>query len=216
MESLLVMFPADRAAVSERLRVYTSPPLTREPHIVLQPGRYYLRTDLLEPGVKEPIVHASQPVYVEVDPGGNRTQLPFDLEAVEGEGPNAMWQLQERSANEWVLSYANRYPLYLHLAQSQRRRSKLAGRSSFIAEVCANGLLEWALAPLDTSDSTRIDQLRESRPHGIDSELWDAYCERLDLLEERYHSERKDNFRKYMYLWRECVAYMLEIFEVVA
>ena len=208
--------PSRRAAVSERLRVYTSPPLTLEPHIVLQPGRYYLRADLLEPGVEEPIAHASQPVYVEVDPGGNRTQLPFELEAVEGEGPNAMWQLQERSADEWVLSYANRYPLYLHLAQPQRRRSKLAGRSSFIAEVCANGLLEWALAPLDTSDSTRIEHLRQSRARGINTRRWDAYCERIDRLEENYNTERVGNFSRYMKRWRECVADMLNIFEATA
>ena len=208
--------PSRRAAVSERLRVYTSPPLTLEPHIVLQPGRYYLRTDLLEPGVEEPIAHASQQVYVEVDPGGNRTQLPFELEAVEGEGPNAMWQLQERSADEWVLSYANRYPLYLHLAQPQRRRSKLAGRSSFIAEVCANGLLEWALAPLDTSDSTRIEHLRQSRARGINPRRWDAYCERIDRLEENYNTERVGNFSRYMKRWRECVADMLNIFEATA
>lgn len=208
--------PSRRAAVSERLRVYTSPRLTSEPHIVLQPGRYYVRADLLAPDAEKSIAHASQPVYVEVDPGGNRTQLPFELEAVEGDGPFPMWQLHERSVDDWVLSYASRYPIYLHLPQPQRRRSKLAGRSSFIAEVCANGLLEWALAPLERSDSTRVEQLRQSRPQGIDPERWDAYCERIDRLEENYGSERLENFGAYMKRWRESVADMLDIFEVVS
>ena len=209
--------PSRPAVVSQRLRVYTSPLLLPpEPHIVLQPGRHNLRADLWSPGAKEPIAHASQPVYVEVNPGGNRTQLPFELEAVEGMGPKAMWQLRERSVDDWVLSYASQYPLYVHLRQPQRSSSKLSGRSSFIAEVCANGLLEWALAPLDSSDSTRIKQLRQSRPQGIDPSRWDAYCERIDRLEENYDTERIYNFSDYMKRWRESVAYMLDIFEGVA
>ena len=208
--------PSRRAAVSERFRVYTTPPLTLEPHIVLQPGLHDLRADLWTPGVQEPIAHARQPVYVEVDPGGNRSQLPFELEAVEGKGPFPMWELQERSADAWVLSYASGYPLYLHLTQPQRQRSRLAGRSSFIAEICANGLLEWALAPLGSSDRTRIEQLRHSRPQGVDPGRWDSYCERIDRLEENYNNERVDNFGGYMRRWRECVAAMLQIFEDVA
>ena len=209
--------PSRAAVVSERLRVYTSPRLLAdESHIVLQPGRHDLRADLRRPGEEDPIAHASQPVYVEVNPGGNRARLPFELEAVEGEGPNAMWQLRERSPDDWVLSYASRYPLYVHLPQLQRLRTRLAGRSSFIAEICANGLLDWALAPLDSSDSTRIEKIRQSRPHGIDPSRWDAYCERIDRLEENYHTERVENFGEYMRRWREAVADMLDIFEGLA
>ena len=119
-------------------------------------------------------------------------------------------------ADEWVLSYANRYPLYVHLARPQRQNSRLAGRSSFIAEICANGLLEWALAPLGSSDRTRLEQLRQSRPQGIDPGRWDSYCERIDRLEDNYSTERLDNFSEYMKRWRECVADMLQIFEGVA
>ena len=43
-----------------------------------------------------------------------------------------------------------------------RHRSKLAGQSSFIAEICANGLLEWALDPLSGADMSRVDQLKET------------------------------------------------------
>ena len=45
--------PSRRAAVSERLRVYTSPRLMPEPHvIVLQPGLHYLRADLWKEGCR--------------------------------------------------------------------------------------------------------------------------------------------------------------------
>ncbi len=206
--------PNRQTAVSKNLHVYTSPPLIgSEPHIVLQPGRYYLRADLWTPDEKEPIAHASQPIYVEVDPGGNQSGLPFELEAVEGEGPHPMWQLQERSVDNWVLRYPNQYPLYRNLSQPQRQRSKLAGSSSFIAEVCANGLLDWALTALDTHNSTRVDQLLQSRPNGISFDRWESYCEQLDRLVGLYNKDRIYQFSEYMKRWRECVAYMLMIFE---
>lgn len=208
--------PTRQAIVSQRLRVYTSPTqgsLGSEPHIVLPRGRHYLRADLYAPGIEEPIAHRNQPVYVEVNPSTNRNRLPFELEAVEGEGPLPMWELQERTTDEWVLRYPNTYPLYHQLPQLQRRRSKLSGRSSFIAEICANGLLEWALAPLVNSDSSRMDQLRQSRPGGILPGRWDSYCEGLDWLEEHYDTERQDNHSEYMKRWRSVVADMLEMFE---
>ncbi len=46
--------PSRQPVVSERLRVYTSSHSAgSEPHIVLQPGRYYLRADLKAPEVEE-------------------------------------------------------------------------------------------------------------------------------------------------------------------
>lgn len=207
--------PNRQTAVSKNLRVYTTPPLIgSEPHIELQPGLYYLRADLWAQDEKEPIAHASQPIYVEVDPGGNQSGLPFELEAVEGEGPHPIWQLQEQSDDTWILRYPNQYPLYRTLPQPQRQRLKLDGKSSFIAEVCANGLLDWALIPLDdNNNSTRVDQLRQSHSNGISLDRWESYCEQLDRLVDLYHIERIEQFSEYMRRWRECVAYMLMIFK---
>ncbi len=208
--------PNRQAVVSERRRVYTSSshPVRPEPHIVLQPGRYYLRADLRSPVFEEPIAHASQPVYVEVNPSGNRrTRLPFELVSDEGEEVQAMWRLEDPSSDSSVLVYPKQYPLYRHLPELQRQSSKLAGKLSFIAEVCANGLLEWALAPLASGDSSRMEQLKQNRPRGVPSQHWGNYCERIDRLEELYHSERTEDPNGYMKRWRESVADMLEIFE---
>ena len=58
-----------------------------------------------------------------------------------------------------------------------------------------------------------MDQLRQSRPNGISLDRWEPYYERLDRLAGLYGSERLVHFSEYMRRWRECVAYMLEIFE---
>ena len=208
--------PTRQAAVSKRLRVYTSSTqgsLGSEQHIVLPPGRHYLRADLYASGNEEPIAHRNQPVYVEVNPSRNRDRLPFDLEAVEGEGPMPMWELQERSTDEWVLCYPSTYPIYHQLPRLQRHRSKLSGRLSFIAEICANGLLEWSLAPMANSDSSLIEQLKESLPDRIPLDRWESYCERLDGLVAGYGSRRNENHGEYMKRWRLVVADMLEMFE---
>lgn len=208
--------PNRQAIVSKRLKVYTpsSRSAVSEPHIVLPPGRYFLRADLRSPGVEEPIAHASQPVYVEVNPSGNRhSRLPFELVSDEGEEVQAMWWLDDPSTDSSVLHYPKQYPLYRHLPERQRLSSKLAGKLSFIAEVCANGLLEWALAPLANGDSSRTEQLKDNRPSGVSSRRWDAYCERIDRLVEFYDTERIEHTGAYMSRWRESVADMLEIFE---
>lgn len=207
--------PNRKAVVSERLRVYTSPHSVRsEAHLVLRPGRHDLVADLWSPDLEEPIAHASQAVYVEINPSGSRrNQLPFELESVEGDGLHPMWCLEEQPSDSWVLRYPSQYPLYRHLPERQRLSSKLAGKLSFIAEVCANGLLEWALAPLANGDSSRMEQLKDNRPSGVGTRRWDAYCERIDRLVESYDRERIEHTGAYMSQWRESVADMLEIFE---
>ena len=208
--------PTRQAPVSQKLRVYTSPAqgsLGPEPHIILPPGRHYLRADLYAPGIEEPVAHSNQPIYVEVNPSRNRDRLPFDLEAVEGEGPMPMWELQERSTDEWVMCYPSTYPIYQQLPRLQRHRSKLSGRLSFIAEICANGLLEWSLAPMANSDSSLIEQLKESLPDRISPDRWESYCERLDGLVASFDGRPHENYGEYMKRWRLVVADMLEMFE---
>ncbi len=208
--------PTRQAAVSKRLRVYTDSTqgaLGSESRIVLPQGRHYLRADLFVQDNETPVAHASVPVYVEVDPSSNRAELPFELKSIEGEGPLPMWELREEASDQWVLLYPQKYPLYHQLKQPQRQNSKLSGRNSFIVEICANGLLEWALAPVVNGNESRIEQLKESRPDGLSSDKWENYCERLDGLAGAHHVEQQENHGEYMKRWRRVVAEMLGMFE---
>ena len=206
--------PNSKTVIYERLRVYTSHQLGfDEDHIVLDPGRYYLRSDLWAPGKEEPVAHSSQPIYIEVDPGGNRGQMPFTLESIEDSGPHPMWELEERADDDWVLRYPSKYPLYHQLRQPQRRHSRLAGQSSFIAEICANGLLEWALEPLYSGDKSRVDLIKHGLPESSLTDSWKDYSNLVDRLGESFDSERIDDHREYMKRWRQTVAAMLELFE---
>ena len=205
--------PNREAVVSRRLWVHTSPQLTsRDSQIVLEPGRYYLRADLRASDSDE-IIHHSQPIYIEIDPGGNRSRLPFTLESIEDNAPHPMWQLEKRSDDDWVLKFPSQYPLYDQLRRPQRQTSKLAGQSSFIAEICANGLIEWALDPLNDGDWSRVDQLRESHLNGSLAKTWEVYISQLDRLADLYGSERIDDTSAYMNRWRQAVATMLDLYE---
>lgn len=206
--------PNKGVGVSERFSVYTSERLTDEKHVVLEPGRYYVRADLREASGDRVIAHASHPVYVEVDPAGNQPRLPFDIEAIEDQGPHPMWRLERQSGDDWVLKYPLSYPIYQALPEMQRQTSKLAGRSSFIAEVCANGLIKWALDPLLSMDSTRLEQLKASRPAQTDSVRWADYCEGLERLEATYGDSER--FEELTECWRKSVADMLHIFKDLA
>ena len=123
-----------------------------------------------------------------------------------------MWRLDEGPPDHWTLRYSSQHPIYQNLKNMQPDAGRLSGQNSFIAEVCANGLLEWALEPVSERDLGRVEQLLASRPPGIGLERWENYCERIDQLAENYMSEREEDFGRYMERWRECVAFMLDMF----
>ena len=200
--------------VSQRLRLFTSEP-TQPPgsYQVLEPGRYLVRADLRLPDGGEVLAHSSKAVFFEVDPSGPQSDLPFELRAWEDEGVHPRWELMQEMDDRWVLRYPVNYPVYQELPEQRRRGSKLSGRISFIADICADGLLEWALDPLASGDESRIDLMKNSQPTGVDVVLWDSYCERLDLLASAYDSERKENPRAYDLRRRQVQAEMLRMFE---
>lgn len=206
--------PNRKAGVSERIRLYTTQPTGPVGnYLVLDPGRYFVRADLRLSGQQEIVANASQAVFFEVDPGGAQSPLPFELEAVEDAGPYPMWELLQEAEDRWKLRYPLRYPLYRELPEPQRRRSKLTGRFSFIAQVCAKGLIEWALYPLLTGDTSRAELLQQNRPNGVSHDEWERYRERLDQIVEAYNSQRIEAPHEYNRRLRETIAYMLAIFE---
>ena len=180
--------------------------------VSLDPGRHTFRAEVFGASTDEPLARASCPVWIETDPGREPVSLPFQLEANDEPSPVAMWRLDEGPPDHWTLRYSSQHPIYQNLKNMQPDAGRLSGQNSFIAEVCANGLLEWALEPVSERDLGRVEQLLASRPPGIGLERWENYCERIDQLAENYMSEREEDFGRYMERWRECVAFMLDMF----
>ena len=202
-----------QAAVYQRLRLYTSEPTDpSHPYLVLQPGRYYVRADLYSAGGESP-VHSSKPVYFEVDPGGPQSDMPFELRAIENNGPYPMWALLNEPNDRWILQYPVHYPIYEGLPDQKKGGAKLSGRMAFIAEICASGLVEWALEPMGQADESLVEQLKANPPDRADMVAWESYCEHLDQLVRSYDSQRIENPREYDRRRRHVVADMLHIFE---
>ena len=198
----------------EHIFLYTKPPLFPPGKVLeLEPGRHFIRADLRLVGNEETEVHASHLVYFEVDPGGTGPDLPFELEAVEEEGSHPMWELYQQPDDRWMLKYHALNPMYRELPESTRNGYKLSGRRSFITEICAAGLLDWALYPLKTGDTSKIDLLKESAYDGSGDFLRDSYMAKLERLEAEYNSSRVDEPSQYDRIKRQTVADMIQIFQ---
>ncbi len=204
--------PVPTVAFARSLRVNSLHERVGDGEIFLAPGRHTAGAAIYPASSDEPLARSSHQFFVESDPGHELANLPFELEALDEQGPTAMWRLVQEQSGRTLLRYPSSYPLYRNLARAPEADDGLPGQSAFIAEVCANGLLEWALDPVTDADLGRIDQLKASRPRGIGVDRWDEYCERLELLAQHYEGERNENFGRFMERWRECVAFMLDIF----
>ena len=178
--------------------------------VKLPPGKHELRADLWLDG--EVVAHASHPVYVDVDPVQPEDWPPFRIEQISGEGYHPRWQFQKRSQDDWVLQYPPAYPLYRALDGSPNRSgSRLSGVSAFVVDVCAEGIIEWAMEPLDVGNSSRLDELLGGAPAGADPDRWEDYREKMgELASLRRTREQVD---KYGHLARECVALSMSLFE---
>lgn len=207
----------DRAAAlpafNATMRLKASAERAGDGELSLLPGRHVFRAVAYGATSDEPLARASRAFYVEADPGRAGADLPFTLEASSELGPSAMWRLVQEPNGQYKLRYASQYPLYQYLQQPADSDAKLAGPAAFVAEVCANGLLEWALDPVAESDESRLEQLQDSRPEGIGLDRWADYCERIELLADNPEAERAEHFGRYMERWRECVAFMLDIYK---
>ena len=203
-----------KAAVSQRLQLFNSEPSQHSGiYQVLAPGRYHVRADLQLPDGGDVLAHSSKAVFFEVDPAGPQSDLPFELRAWEDEDVHPRWELMQEMDDQWVLRYPVHYPMYQELPEQRRRGSRLSGRTSFIADICADGLLEWALDSLTSGDESRIELMKNSQPAGVDIVLWDSYCQQLDMLASSYKAERVENPRAYDLRRRQTQAVMLRMFE---
>ena len=126
-------------------------------------GRYTVRADLRDAN-GDIVAHATKPVYFQRDPGNAKGRLPFSIEKVDQQ--KEIWKLNDTLDQ---LTYSSEYPLYKEMREMQRLRHALQGRQAFIAEISANGLLEWALRPKqENGDDSNFDQLYDERYNSED------------------------------------------------
>lgn len=176
----------------------------------MPPGKHYLRADLYLEG--EVVAHASRTLYVDVAPVQPDDWPPFGIERIHGKGHYPRWRFINQSQDDWILQYPPAYPLYRALEATPARRAKqLSGVSAFVVDVCAEGLIEWALVPLEDGDSSRLDVLLGGTPVGADPDRWEDYCEKIRELESLRSS--REQVDKYGLLARECAALSLNLFE---
>ena len=203
--------PPRTPAVQTRVVVNSTVPVVA-PHqsVNLLPGRHALRADLyLNGGV---VAHASRVLDIEVDPVRPQGWPPFEIEQISGDGPHPRWQFQKRSQDDWVLQYPPAYPLYRALeASPSRTGTQLTGVSAFVVDVCAEGVIEWAMEPLHNGDRSQLDELLSGTPSGADPERWEDFCDKLrELADIQSHPER---INEYARLVRDCAARSLSLFE---
>ena len=186
------------SASEEHIFLYTQAPLIPPGKVLeLEPGKHFIRADLRLAGNEETVAHASHLVYFEVDPGGADPDLPFELEAVEEEGSHPMWELHQQQDDRWMLKYHALNPIYRELPESSRNGNRLSGRRSFITEICAAGLLDWALYPMKTGDTSKIDLLKGSASDENGDFLRDSYKDKLERLETEYTRSRVEEPSQY-------------------
>lgn len=162
-------------------------------------GKYPVRAELTDER-GDVIASDSRIVYFQRDPGNARNNLPFEIEQKD---QKPIWELNKDLD---LLTYSGDYPLYTEMKEIQRQRRALQGRLAFIAEISANGLLEWTLRPKHHGSDSNYDQLYDEN-RATDDPLWESLNRRLEEL-----SATAESPIQFMQTWRETVAIMLEIF----
>ncbi len=180
---------------SAPLRIYGTQPISMPD----SSGRFTISADLHDEN-GDHVAHASRPVFFQRDPGNARNNLPFEIEQ---QDQKAMW-LMNRELDR--LTYPANYPLYTEMKEILRQRRALQGQLAFVAEISANGLLEWALRPKETGNDSNYDQLYDENS-SADDNLWDDFNRGLERLSKEVESPT--DFAR---AWRETVAIMLDIF----
>ncbi|MCY4145997.1 MAG: hypothetical protein OXE95_06570 [Chloroflexi bacterium] len=142
-------------------------------------GTFRIRADLLDAQGNR-IANSSKPVYFQRDPSRAKNELPFEIRQESQQ--KEMWKLN-RDLTE--LTYPGDYPLRKELPDVRRQNHLLQGKNAFIAEISANGLLEWALRPKqENGDDSNYDQLRDSIGNPDDPK-WEPYIRRLEKTGQR-------------------------------
>ena len=67
-----------------------------------------------------------------------------------------------------------------------------------MVDVCAEGIVEWAMEPLDTRNASRLDELLNGAPAGADLDSWENYREKMwEVASLRRSQEQVDKYGIY-------------------
>ncbi|MDD9957128.1 MAG: hypothetical protein OXP68_13020 [Anaerolineaceae bacterium] len=142
-----------------------------------EPGRVELRADLYAREDREmqaSLSHAKKVIWFENEPSATDSDLPFLIKSTNNHRCPAMWWLQGEGDSH-TLFYRKEYPL--------RTALKQASVEVYTEEIVFNGLLDWALRPVEHGDASNLSQMRDMQLEGIGIALHDDYQRRLDELE---------------------------------
>ena len=176
----------------------------------LPAGTHQIHADLYVAGGRDPAAHAVKTVYVDEDPARRDDWPPFNIEQIEG-GPHPRWQFIKRSSDDWTLQFPAAYPLYEALNVSSENGRRGRSGAAFVVDVCAEGLVEWALSPTGNGDETRLDDLLTSTPAGTSPEEWEALGEKMQALAGMLREPV--DWSEITRYHRECAALMLAMYE---
>lgn len=201
--------PPRVAEQHERIVVNPAAPSERR-SVDLLPGRQALRADLWLNGAV--VAHAERRLDIEVDPAQAQDWPPFRIEQIVDGRPNPRWRFDRSDPESWVLYFPSGYPLYRALSAAPASGSqRLAGVEAFVVDVCAEGIIEWAMEPLGRGDRSRLEVLLGGTPDGANGDRWADYCEKMEELVAL--RGREDRLDEYNLQARACAALSLNLFE---
>lgn len=181
----------------------TAPNLS-DASIVLPPGTHRLSADLFVAGNDQAVAHATKTIYVDQDPPRTDQGLPFDIRQTSGDS-QPRWYFNKDDTDLWILLFSPTYPLYEALTTS---------KAAFMEDVCAEGLVEWALSTKGTGDESRLEDLLRTTPVGVDQQTWEDFREKMRSLAASVNEP--EDWAKTNQDLRECAAKMLSMYRVGA
>lgn len=208
----------ERLSKSWELQVFVDQPTNPgpDPFVVLSPGHHRVITDLLPMSANgvsgPPVAHASRGFQVGPDSGGSR--LPFRVMPYPDEtSPKPKWELAPvpGGADEYVLRYAKQHPAHraaLQQTTGSSNRTSLTGINLFLAEICCEGLLEWAWRRFHEGDDGAFDLLTKAS-NGSAHAWWDFYEVSIDQLV----TSSGDDTKEVIEIQRRVVSAMLYLLE---
>lgn len=190
---------------------------TAPPHIVLEPGRHYVAVDVRaeDGGV---ISSTQRGFWFEMDPPNESSGgLPFDLEP---RGDDSSGSGQALPAWEFApeqidaprkLLYALNHPMYMAASAADKRpgRRKPMTRA-YLAEICANALVDWMLEPfLENGDESRFEPIESRRDVSI---WWYQLANQLEDLRVMCRDRANNSVYELGNRQRMVVAQLLRVF----
>ena len=196
---------ARRVAAVQR-NISVNPPNATAPglsvdSIVLPPGAHRISADLFVEGNDKAVAHATKTIYVDQDPALRDGALPFDVQQGPG-NQQPRWHFYTLDGEPWTLLFSPSYPLYAALSPN---------KDAFVEDVCAEGLVEWALHPVSTGgDETHLEELLNGTPEGVNEQTWEDFREKMERLVPTLNEP--GNWSQANEKLRECAAMMLSMY----